>query len=258
MAKNDLSLQLLNAELAASEVIDKYGISDPVHIQLLDILFDNNSIVVEDTIGRAAARLTRIGNRATVRVPPDEHQNRKRFSIAHEFGHFKLNHVAGTIEKVCSNKDMESWCRPNIETEANFFASELLMPQMLVRKMCDVAEVNLEPIREIARSFRTSLTASAIRFVRFCPESCAVVCSENGKISWSYRSPDWWAYIPTAQQLDNRTVAYDFFNGVRLPDEPIEVDANAWINAKGTEEIVEHSIGSKSYGFVLSILWIRP
>jgi hypothetical protein len=38
-----------------------------------------------------------------------------------------------------------------------------------------VAEVNFGPIRKIANDFRASLTATALRFVRLCPEKCAVV-----------------------------------------------------------------------------------
>jgi len=257
MTGNDLPLKLLNAERAASDLIERYGICAPDHIRLRDIAFNEKAVVVEESVGRAAARLTRIGDRATIRVPPDEHPGRKRFSIAHELGHLILNHVAGSIQKVCSNRDMMSWHRPDIETEANFFASELIMPKKLVVPMCDVAEINLEPVRKVANQFRVSLMASAIRFVRFCPEKCAVVCSENGKVSWSYRSPTWWPVIRRGMILDERTIAYDFFKDEALPDEPIEIDANAWISMRETEEVVEHSLGSKSYGFVLSILWIR-
>jgi len=39
---------------------------------------------------------------------------------------------------------------------------------------------------------------------------------------------------------------------------PVEMDADAWIESNGINEIVEHSIGSPRHGFVLSILWIRP
>lgn len=258
MARNDLPVNLLNAEKIASELIHKYGIAAQNHIRLHDIAFNERALVVEEHVGRAAARLTRIGESATIRVSPNEIPERKRFSIAHELGHLKLNHIAGSIEKVCSNKDMLSWHRADIETEANFFASELLMPRSLVKRMCDVADVNFEPIRKIASEFRSSLTASALRFVRFCPEQCAVVFSVGGKVAWSYHSQDWWPFIPKGKHVDERSIAYDFFKGESIPDEPIDVDAEVWVDAKGIDEVTEHSIGSKTHGFVLSILWIRP
>ena len=42
-----------------------------------------------------------------------------------------------------------------------------------------------------------------------------------------------------------------------MEKDPVEVDADAWVHSSGAEEIVEHSIGSRQYGFVLSILWIK-
>jgi hypothetical protein len=153
---------------------------------------------------------------------------------------------------------MMEWYHPNEETEANFFAAELILPRSLVEKKCDVGIVNFEPVRQIAREFRASLTATALRFVRFCPERCAVVYSRNGYIRWFYKSENWWPFIPKGQPLDNRTVAYDFFQGKTIPDEPIDVEAEAWAEGRGLDEIIEHSIGSKRLQFVLSILWIRP
>ncbi|MGB9498692.1 MAG: ImmA/IrrE family metallo-endopeptidase [Dissulfuribacterales bacterium] len=259
MPKNNTPLEFLTAEKAATKLIDKYGIDSPEHIRLRDIAFNEGAIVIEEPVARATASLVRIGNKATIRVSPTDLPERQRFSIAHELGHLKLNHEAGALKTVCTNKDMMSWHKSSIETEANFFASELILPKKLAEKMCDVADVNFKPVQEIKKKFRVSLTAAAIKFVRLNPEKCAVVYSENGKIKWSYRSEDWWAYIQHGQPLDNRTVAYDFFQGKELYNDPVDVDADAWINnSRGVQEIVEHSIGSKEFDFVLSLLWIRP
>ena len=102
------------------------------------------------------------------------------------------------------------------------------------------------------------MTATAIKFVRLCPEKCAVVYSYDGKIQWSYRSPDWWPFIQNGKKLDDRTDAYDFFAGKPMDKDPIDVDGDAWVESRGVDEIMEHSIASTNYGFVLSILWIRP
>lgn len=259
MSQNNFPLQFTMAENAATQLIDKYGIEAPEHIRLSDIAFHEGVLVVNEPVARATASLVRIGNTATIRVSPSDIPERQRFSIAHELGHFKLNHLAGELKKVCTKKDMMSWYKSSIETEANFFASELLLPKKLVEKMCDVSDVNFKPVQEIKNKFRVSLTAAAIRFVRLNPEKCAVVYSESGKIKWSYRSQDWWPYIQKDQPLDKRTLAYDFFRGEELYNEPIDVEADAWINnSRGVSEIVEHSIGSKEFDFVLSLLWIRP
>ena len=142
------------------------------------------------------------------------------------------------------------------ETEANFFASELLLPQILVEKRCDVAKVSFQPIKAIAEDFSTSLMATAIKFVRLCPEMCAIAYSENSAVKWFYKSKDWWPFIRKGP-LDNRTLAYDFFQGKEIPDETAEIDGDAWVETRRMESIVEHSIASLTYGYVLSLLWIK-
>ena len=89
-----------------------------------------------------------------------------------------------------------------------------------------MAEVNFGPIRKIANDFRASLTATAIKFVRLCPEKCAVVFSSRGKVQWFYKSPDWWPFIRKGKKLDQRTLAFDFFNGEPTEKEPVEIDAD--------------------------------
>ncbi len=254
---NEIDLKLLNAEHLASKTIDQFGICSPEHIRVRDIAFALGATVIEQKMSRAAASIVRVGNHATIRISPTDSQVRKRFSIAHELGHLVMNHIE-SIQKVCSDEDMMNWYQSSQETQANFFASELILPKNLVERRCDVAEVNFEPIIQIAKDFRASLTAAAIKFVRLCPEKCAFVFSSKGKVQWFYKSPDWWPFIRRNKKLDKKTLAYDFFISEPMAKEPVEIDADAWIESSGVNEIVEHSIGSPNHGFVLSILWIRP
>jgi Zn-dependent peptidase ImmA (M78 family) len=230
--RNNLSFNLSFAEQEATKIIEKYGISSPEHIRLKDIAYDLGAIVLEGTLKGAAASLVRIERHATIRVSNENlYEYRKRFSIAHELGHFVLNHRR-SIQKICSDEDIMNWYQKSGETEANFFAGELILPERLIKKECDVSEVDFRHIKQIAQEFRASLTATAIRFVRFCPEKCAVVFSKDNRVRWFYGSESWWPFIPVGSKLDERTVASDFFKGISLPDEPIEVDAGAWVESE--------------------------
>jgi Zn-dependent peptidase ImmA (M78 family) len=255
---DDLSLRCRAAEAKAADLIKFYGITRPEHIQLEDIAFAQGVRILKGPLEGAAASLVRYRNKATIRISDRETDHgRIRFSTAHELGHFILGH-GHSIYLVCSNKDIHDWYnQKNQETEANFFASELLLPKTLVEKRCDVAKVSFKPIRAIAEDFSTSLIATAIKFVRLCPEMCAIIYSEDSVIKWFYKSGDWWPFIRKGP-LDNRTLAYDFFQGKQIPDETIEIDGDAWVETTRVESIVEHSIASPTYGFVLSLLWIKP
>lgn len=255
--KNDLDIKLRIAEDEANRLIEKYGISMAEHIRLKDIAYDLGVVVLEGALKGAAASLVRVGKNATIRISPSGSNERKRFSIAHELGHFVLNH-GDSLQKICTEEDMHKWYKAHEETEANFFAGELILPKKLIEKKCDVKKVNFGPVKKIAEEFKASLTATSIRFVRFCPEKCAVVFSQNGKIKWCYKSEDWWPFIHIGQKLDPRTLAFDFFNGTELPDESVGVEADSWVEESRLDEIIEHSIGSRELNFVLSLLWIKP
>jgi Zn-dependent peptidase ImmA (M78 family) len=254
---NDVDFKLIEAERLAAKTLDEFGVCSPEHIRIRDIALAKGAIVVEQRLKRAAASIVTAGNHATIRVSPNDMPERKRFSIAHELGHLLMGHIE-SIQKVCSDDDMMNWYQSDQETQANFFASELILPSKLLSRRCDIGNISFEPIKQIAMDFRASLTATAIKFVRLCPEKCAVVYSTKGKIKWFYKSPDWWPFLHKDRELDKRTLAYDFFIGEPMELEPVEIDADAWVESRGLDEIVEHSIASSQYGFVLSILWIKP
>ena len=259
---NELPYDFMKAEKSAARLLSGYGVESPEHIRLEDMAYDLGIRIVEGPLKGAAARLLRYGKNATIRVSDSEkYSTRKRFSVAHELGHFMLHH-GHFIEFSCSDFDMHDWYQAEgNERIANAFAGELLLPRFLVEKRCDVKEVNFGPIKAIADEFQTSLTATAIRFVRFCPEMCAAIFSMNSKVKWVYKSNDFWPYIRIGKPLDKHTLAYYFFYGKTLPNDPEDVDAEAWLDSDrlgDLEEIVEHSIGFSRLGAVLTLIWIRP
>jgi len=136
---NELPVAFLIAEQKAGEIIEKYGIDSPEQIQLEDIAYDLGVRVLKGPLKGAAARLVRFGNTATIRVSDTEtYEARKRFSIAHELGHFILDH-GRSLEFVCNEIDMLDWHQEEgHEQIANTFAGELLLPKALIEKSCDV------------------------------------------------------------------------------------------------------------------------
>jgi hypothetical protein len=255
--KPELPLAFLKAEQKASEIIDRFGITSPEHIRLEDISYLLGAQTIVGPLIGAAASLVRWGRCATIRVcDNEEYEPRKRFSIAHELGHFILGH-GYSIPLVCSASDMLN-NQPGQEAEANHFAAELLLPKKLFKDRCDVKEVTFAPVQKLAEEFATSRTATAIRFVRFCPKPCAFIFTWQSKILWFYKSEAWWPFIRKEQDLDNGSMAYNFFHGKELPNEPREVNGKAWVSSPKVGSIVEHSIPSHNPGYVLTILWLRP
>ena len=257
--KFELDLAIRKAEKKAREVIDSYGISTPEDIRVEDIAYDNGVQIIEGNLEGAAASIVVSGNKGVITLPSLDLKERVLFSCCHELGHFFLDHLH-SMQKVCSNEDIITWHNNDIETQANFFSAEFMMPEKMFKPLCNIGEANFNVIREIGKLFKSSLTAAAIRFVRFSPEPCAVILSRDQKIKWFYPSEEWEKmspFIKIGSTLDHRTLAYDFFVGKEVAEEPEEVEADAWVSLRGIDEVVEHSISSDKYMSVLTILHIK-
>jgi len=111
---------------------------------------------------------------------------------------------------------------------------------------------------ERAGQFRTTRTATAIRYCQLSPEPCAVVTSENGIIRWYKKSDSFEFHVKVRENLSSDSYAFDFFDGVDLPTSPQKVPATAWLagNINEEAEIFEHSLALPRYNVVLSMLWI--
>lgn len=99
---------------------------------------------------------------------------RKRYSIAHEIGHFCLRHVGDIfVDKVVLNKrdGRSSYGVDRKEIEANTFAAALLMPERMVEKAVlalvgDRPSISLSQLTaELAARFHVSQQAMGYRLV---------------------------------------------------------------------------------------------
>lgn len=111
---------------------------------------------------------------------------RRRFTFAHELGHFMCHRELR--DKFEDSEDSLNDFRDEIETEANVFASWLLMPANLLRNEFHGAAWKTETLRAIGNRFECSLQACALRFVQLCSKPVAFVVSRDGMIIWATKS----------------------------------------------------------------------
>lgn len=86
---------------------------------------------------------------------------RKRFTIAHELGHYCLHHRDGDE---ISYADLRSTISSPKEAEANRFASELLMPENLVKE--EHNKLLFPTVGALADRFAVSRQAMKIRLIK--------------------------------------------------------------------------------------------
>jgi IrrE N-terminal-like domain len=201
-------------------------------------------------------------NRGIIAVRRDiRSAGRKRFTIAHEIGHYVL---PGHDEDgaICRPGDIEGWGNGASEKErqADDFAAEFLLPAAVVSSRIVAKSSSLESIELIADVCGTSLAASAWRYCDLTSEQCAIVWSENGKVAWTKASLDFPFFIQRGKPVEGRSYASNCFRDENVPVHPESVPADAWIDSTNLVDgarIYEESRALPSYGSVLTLLWIK-
>lgn len=222
----------------------------------VDALVVHHGLRIRRGLTGARGRLTVRGSRGFIRVADRiTEEAQRRFVVAHELGHY-IMHASRGLLSLCTEGDFLEYAPGNAETEANVFAAELLMPQALFERKCDVEVPGLDAVRELAEEFGTTLTATAIRFVDLCPEPCAVVWCEAGIIKWAIRGKEFYPWIARGRRLDSYSHAFDAFRGKLPPKAPESVPLRAWADS-GNREVMEHTAFFSSLRATLTILWLQ-
>jgi hypothetical protein len=121
---------------------------------------------------------------------------RRRFTIAHELGHFLMpSHVPDQPGRfLCKSSDLgrtnakEGDRRQRMEVEANRFASLILMPPPVLRQaMRGCRKPDLQHIPTLARQFNVSREAMARTYAQYHEEQIAIVITHEGKVLRHYK-----------------------------------------------------------------------
>ena len=127
----------------------------------LEIILDKKGytyIEVEDFPDKVDALCMESDGVCYFAVNSKHHLHRKRFSVAHEFGHVMLNHNLGYYDKPFISLDnppteqTHTQAEAALEKEANAFAGELLVPiDMLKPRFAEIRDIT-----ELAKMFLVS------------------------------------------------------------------------------------------------------
>ena len=115
-----------------------------------------------------------------------ENKRRQRFTHAHELGHFMCHR--GLRDRFEDSDASLNDFRDDIETEANLFASWLLMPANIIRYEFSGARWDASTLCQIGSRFECSLQASALRLVSLSSKPVAFVVSRDGTSLWACKS----------------------------------------------------------------------
>lgn len=252
-------------EIVANEVIEELQITNPEDLKLLSqIAFARGAIVREDQLVGAEARLTYLRGTSIITVSSNiVSSERKRFSICHELGHLEMHpRLFLCTENNISDKALAETEKEKDEFQANQFASAFLLPSRFVERIFVENIPTFELIQDVASSYSTSLTATALRMIDFSQEPVAVVYSESGKIKWFKGTEDFMkmeVFVNVRAPVNPISNAGRLFHGKDIRDGWREEPADYWLregNYREDATIKESSFYMPNYDAVLTLLWI--
>ena len=114
--------------------------------------------------------------------------SRVNFTLAHEFGHYLVHRLKFPNGIQCDQRAMTQWNSKyaQIESEANLFAANLLMPLDDFRQQlpADVAP-SFDNLGECASRYDVSLTAAILRWLEYTSKRALLVASRDSFVLWA-------------------------------------------------------------------------
>ena len=115
----------------AEETLRELGVTDPKDIDIEAIAWCLGARVKYRPLDRCEARITGNGDQAIITVENRSSRRRRRFSVAHELGHWKYDR-GGIL--VCRSDEIgrSGQNYPTAERIANSYAAQLMMPSYIL------------------------------------------------------------------------------------------------------------------------------
>jgi Zn-dependent peptidase ImmA (M78 family) len=245
----------------ARRVLEECEVRGPRDIDVEVIAARYGAMVEYRALATAAGVIARTSRRAVIHVAEkDRGLGRGRFTALHEFAHHRLHDVADHFAQCDGGarvvRGRSWWTRLVIEREANHFSTEVLMPEAWAAPMCQAPRPTLDDVDRLARHFRVSLRASAIRYVELAKGPCALVHSVGGRVKRSTETASFPGTIDEGEDLSRQCVAAGLQDArAGASGEPREVRGMAWGDPGGAG-FVEHAIALGPDVGVLS--WVVP
>lgn len=239
---------------------------DEVPVEQLCALLDIVSIDEIDTSGfEAVLIMDELKASGKILLASGRAQQRRRFSIAHELGHFLIPTHRPHPDRPfsCSLDDLhrvdpkDRNRRYRVEAEANRFAAHLLMPPKLIRARMGYEVTNLESLVSLAADLGVSKEAMARGWVDASREPVAVIIARAGLILRQYRSEDFpWLLTKTGDQLPEGSFAAEFTASSSVYSDTEELDADIWLGERDAARVLflTEQVLAQQQGYAMILL----
>ncbi|SDD85834.1 Zn-dependent peptidase ImmA, M78 family [Algoriphagus faecimaris] len=254
-----------SGQKAAKKFMSEHGLFDVSNIPIELVATGLGATVIEKPMSSADGRIV-FGNRKTIITINSgiEYEGKRRFTIGHEIGHLRMHKDHFLIHND-NDATLEYFKSGHQETEANEFASELLMPKALFRKISDEYEFGPELLRYLADYFKTSITSVAYRYFEYGNHPICLIYSYGNTVKYWKRPDPYDHFIKDRNGLTtpDDSVASEFFKQGKIyskKESKQKVWKSTWFELKPWENdkyfnFYEYCIVTPKYNTVLSVVW---
>ncbi len=237
------------------KILGELGIVQPSDIFIEAIAQYCGATIVYETIKGSEGRILGYGDRAIITVNKESRPSRRRFSAAHELGHWMCDR--GKIAFACEEAVFRTeWQNDTPERRANRFAADLLMPEAMFVPQAKNKPITFDSIETLSKVFQSSHTATAIRLVQLGSFPAMVVCNDKNRRRWFNRGPLVPEELWPVDKPGHDSGAFALLNDPDKDRETNDVSADNWINHPDSLKypLREDSI-KISADLVLTLLW---
>lgn len=228
------------------ELLAKCFVDSPDDIDLEMIAFQEGLDVRDEPLVGCEASLVGYGGKGIITVAPGVSLERRRFSIAHEVGHWEQHRgqsFSCRIEERALDKAAKSK-----EREADDYASSLMMPANLFKEAIASGKggISLALISGLGATFKASFPAAAIRYVELSGEPVVLIFNGVGRSSrwWSSRSKRVPEHLWVKRELESDSFACDLVAENVTTKRQGKMPAEVWFDgiAEDRYNLLEYSV----------------
>jgi len=254
-------------ETAVQKVYEECGMFDPLDLPVEDVIESKKIILKEEHMDGCDGRILPHKNSAIITINSKiEYNTRRKFVLAHEFGHYILHRNNKKVYQ--DNSDtLNQWYHETFgvaEIEANEFAAEFLMPAHIFSEECKGEIFKPEFVDYLADGFEVSKTATILRFVKHGNYPVCIVYCKDNKMKWWKSSNDFKYFLEFNYNSPPPTdsVAYELFttNTIYTGKERKQViKKSTWFrlnrNNDWDSDFYEYCLFVPSYNYSISVIW---
>jgi len=247
---------MIEAGTSPEQILSLLGITEPEELDIEAIAYACGATILPQPLSGCEANIIGFSNRAIITVNSNSISTRQRFSGGHELGHWMKDR--GQSAFGCSGLQIDSeWTSSSVETRANRFASDLLLPVAMFSPLAKGRPMTLETVADLAAVFRMSRTATAIRLVNYGSFPAMLIYYELGKRKWFLRpSHDFPSSLWPSQQIEPHSLAAALLSDKFAEETVGEVRADRWFeHEKANKYYIRESCFRTGPDSIVVLLW---